>query len=97
MWDSLKQLIIQLFGLLAENVDSLHKLSKAGNHLASTASKQAQSLAEEMDAELELKQLENRKKINEARQAQGLNAMSNTQASDAVAQALEKLGVKSDT
>lgn len=96
MWAALKQLIIQLFGLAAKNVDSLYKLSEAGNKLADTASKQAQSLAEEMDAELELKQIENRKRINEARQANGLNAMTNTQASDAVAQALALINPKSD-
>ena len=90
MWSSFKQLIVQIFGLLAVNVDSLHKLSMSGNHLAHSAELQAASVAEEINAELEVKQLDNRAKLNAKRAEKGLPAMSGSTLSEEAKAALAK-------
>lgn len=88
MWNAFKQLITQIFGLLAVNVDSLHKLSMSGNHLAHSAELQAASVAEEINSELEVKQLDNRAKLNAKRAEKGLPAMSANAMSDGAKAAL---------
>ena len=88
MWNAFKQLITQIFGLLAINVDSLHKLSMSGNHLAHSAELQAASVAEEINSELEVKQLDNRAKLNAKRAEKGLPAMSANAMSDEAKAAL---------
>ena len=60
----------------------------SGNHLAHSAELQAASVAEEINSELEVKQLDNRAKLNAKRAEKGLPAMSANAMSDEAKAAL---------
>ena len=62
----------------------------SGNHLAHSAELQAASVAEEINSELEVKQIDNRAKLNAKRAEKGLPTMSGSTLSEEAKAALAK-------